>query len=216
MNEHLDDRVRELARDYNEPDALGTDRRAALWQRISPEAAVTKHRSPAPRRRRWWAVMSVGAVAALLFGIAIGQRIPAGPALLTETEEAPRWSQDTAEALYQMVARDYLGRTETLLTEFRMAALRPSPESPVSLGAGDPARAWAEDLLVETRLLLDSPAAKDLRLQALLEELELVLAEIVQVGDDVDRSTIREELDRRALLLRVREGIPAKDGSRGA
>jgi hypothetical protein len=214
MNEHLDDRIRELARDYHQPDALGTDRRAALWQRISPESAVTKRRSPAPRRRRWGAVLSMGAVAVLLIGIAIGQRIPADPAL--PTEEAPRWTQDTAEALYQIVARDYLGRTETLLTEFRMAALRPSPESPISPGAGDPARAWAGDLLVETRLLLDSPAAKDVRLQALLEELELVLAEIVQVGDDADRSSIREELDRRALLLRVREGIPAKDGSRGA
>ena len=41
---------------------------------------------------------------------------------------------------------------------------------------------WAGGLLLQTRLLLDSPVADDPEMQELLEELELVLAQIVSLS----------------------------------
>ena len=189
--------------------------------------------APRPHRLRraapWFA-----AAAVLVLGIGIGRMLPDGsgpttgpvaegdgPALARsegDGGETPRWSQDTAEALYRLAARDYLLRTETLLTEFRQAAAHPSPE--MNAGPGNAGRGtlrWAGDLLLEARLLLDSPAAADEpRLAALLRELELILAEIVQMADDTggrEQRMIRESIDDRSLLLRLREEMPARKDS---
>ena len=43
---------------------------------------------------------------------------------------------------------------------------------------------WAGGMLVQTRLLMDTPAADDLEMKNLLEELELVLAQIVGLSKD--------------------------------
>ena len=63
--------------------------------------------------------------------------------------------------------------------------------------------------------MLDSPAARDGRLKALLEDLELVLAQIAQLpagGDKEDVQLITQGLDERSVLLRLRTAIPAGPG----
>jgi len=65
--------------------------------------------------------------------------------------------------------------------------------------------------------MLDSPAAQDARLKGLLEDLELVLAQISQLpsgggGDREDVQSINQGLDQRSVLLRLRTANPAGPG----
>ena len=69
-------------------------------------------------------------------------------------------------------------------------------------------RSVAPDLPVTTRLLLDSPQASDPHLQALLDDLELVLAQIVRLPRRVaapDVYLIDQTVDQREVLPRLRE-----------
>src|SRR6266702_5415720 len=66
-----------------------------------------------------------------------------------------------------------------------------------------------------TRLMLDSPAANDARLKSLLEDLELLLAQIAQLpasGDREDVQLINQGLEQRSVLLRLRTANPAGPG----
>ena len=63
--------------------------------------------------------------------------------------------------------------------------------------------------------MLDSPAAQDARLKGLLEDLELVLAQIAQLPSSGDREGVRsinQGLDQRSVLLRLRTANPAGPG----
>src|SRR5438093_834383 len=65
------------------------------------------------------------------------------------------------------------------------------------------------------RLMLDSPAGKGARLKGLLEDLELVLAQIAQLPASADREdvqSINQGLDQRSVLLRLRTANPAGTG----
>ncbi len=108
-------------------------------------------------------------------------------------------------AAYRVVAAQYLARSEALLTDFRSESRR---------GRLDPQfMASARDLLATTRLMLDSPAADDPHLNALLQDLELVLAQIAQLPaepgrqDDID--LINQGLNQRSVLSRLRAAAPA-------
>ena len=63
----------------------------------------------------------------------------------------------------------------------------------------------AGELLSRTRLLLDSPAASDPQMHDLLEDLELVLAQVVRLQND---STSHTELDLIRRALQQRDVIP--------
>jgi hypothetical protein len=71
---------------------------------------------------------------------------------------------------------------------------------------------WARSLLADTRLLLDWPVERDPRMTVLLQELELLLAQIAQLGGavpDGERSLIIEDLETNNVLPRLRSAIPA-------
>ena len=70
----------------------------------------------------------------------------------------------------------------------------------------------ADDLLTSTRLLLDSPAAKDPVTRGLLEDLELILVQIAQLSvepGDEDVALVTEGMEQRGLLPRLRTVVPA-------
>jgi hypothetical protein len=71
--------------------------------------------------------------------------------------------------------------------------------------------AWARDLLSNTRLLLDSPAAVDPERRRLLEDLELVLVQIVQLApaNTADRAMIDRALEHDHVMTRLRTAVPA-------
>lgn len=178
--------------------------REEIWQRIQMErkTAVRAVRTISARRVPLFAwPLGIAALLALAFGLG---RMSAPPA--PSSQAAVPSSRQTAEpslTAHRLVAAEYLGRTEVFLTDFRATA---STGQPDETAARD-----ARRLLGTTRLLLDSPAGEDVRLRALLEDLELVLAEIAQLQRDrrEDLNLITDGLDQRGTLGRLRAAVPA-------
>jgi hypothetical protein len=70
--------------------------------------------------------------------------------------------------------------------------------------------ARADDLLLQTRLLLDSPAAGDPALRTLFEDLEFVLAQVVRLQAQHDPTRVdllNEALEQRDLIPRLRSAV---------
>jgi hypothetical protein len=123
---------------------------------------------------------------------------------------APRGvrSLDPARTLYHAAAVQTLVQAEALLTTYRRADDASRDTASIRQAAR-----WARDVLSSTRLLLDSPAARDAQLRSLLTDLELVLAQIVQLSGAPLQAGERELIERamrdRDLLLRLRSAVPA-------
>ncbi len=155
--------------------------------------------SRVPRAARWLPAAATAAV--MLIGISVWPRTPMPPA--APTVAAARDTTSTAVA-WQVASAEHFGRAETMLT-----TLSASPQA-----SGDrELSAWSRDLLESTRLLMDSPAGRDPKRRALLQELELVLVQLVESGPAMraeDRTVMDEMLSRSALLLtRIRTTVPA-------
>ena len=116
----------------------------------------------------------------------------------------------TAQTLYHAAAIQTLAQAEALLTSYRRADEVPGAHDQESMLQ---AARWARDVLSSTRLLLDSPASRDPQLRALLADLELVLAQIVQLSGTPLQAGERELIERamrdRDLLPRLRSAVPA-------
>lgn len=122
--------------------------------------------------------------------------------------EGPAPGRATGSQLYRLASQQMLGQAEALLLQYRSdrAADRMDP----AVGR------WARDVLSSTRLLLDSPAADDPGMRALLRDLELVLAQIVQrTGsiDPLDDAMIDRTIEDRDLMPRIRGAIPTGVGA---
>jgi hypothetical protein len=93
---------------------------------------------------------------------------------------------------------DHHSRTEAFLTAVRVGERGPAFTE------------QARDLLLTTRLLLDSRAQTDPRTRALLEDLELILVQIAQVpardGEELD--LLNDALEQREVLPRLRRSLP--------
>jgi hypothetical protein len=193
----LDDRIRELAREVNVPPPTP---REEMWQAISARRGARPRRAPRPR----WVPWAAAAAAVLAIGIGIGRlSVPAsnhsGPAA-TNVAEARRVNPTA----YRLAAEEHLAQSEAFLTLFRASLQRPGDHRLAS--------ATARQLLAGNRLLLDSPAARDEATRRLLEDLELVLAEIAQLspGSPVqDLDLIRDGIERGDVLSRLRQAVPA-------
>ena len=170
------------------------------------------------RPQPWWAAVA----AALVIGVVLGRGSLTGPdpvvTVADSGPEGPAAVEDAASGgdgtimvprSYRVAAARHLTRTENFLTMFRVDAR--TDQLDVEVGA------WARRLLTDTRLLLDSPAGGDPELRVLLNDLELVLAQIVQlrVGDEDDVEIIDEGLESSQLLFRLkaaRASAPASVG----
>ncbi len=105
---------------------------------------------------------------------------------------------------YQLATEQHLQDAEALLTSF---SLESRDERMNSQFAG-----WAKGLLSNTRLLLDSPAGDDPRRAKLLQDLELVLAQIVQLSPDApvaERELVQGSIQNGMVMTRLRTAIPA-------
>jgi len=195
-DDRFENLLREAAREYHRPPETPRDE---MWAAIEAER---RRRRTAPRivvlRPAWrW---GIGMAAVLLVGIAIG-RWMRSQASTPPTAPVATQSGDVA---YRLVAAQYLGRTEALLAGFRADA---------PAGRLDPQFvAQARDLLSSTRLLLDSPAGTDPQLRPLLQDLELVLAQIalLTAGQEKrDVELIIQGIDQKSVLTRLRTAIPS-------
>lgn len=227
------ERIAAIARAaYHQPPAAP---RENMWQAIAASRQSSSATPIASGRRApWW--IAIAAAAVLAAGIGIG-RITApgdepvevtaadptggvvipgtgfggdatGPAAGQSSRRPPSSSPsprsgtqngvDASDATYRLATLQHLAQSEMLLTEYRAGA-RSSDRPTLGL--------WARDLLGTTRLLMDSPAADDARLRPLLEDLELVLAQIVQHSSDDE--FVNRALEERALLEKLRAAVPA-------
>ena len=193
MDDRFEERLRDAARDYHTPPVTPRDE---MWAEIAARRAQRRAQALPP-----WVRWGIGIAAVLVLGIAIGRfTAPVG--------DRPSMGGAVADAggasggdWYRGAATQDLSRTEAFLTGFRADA------NSGELDTGF--RASARELLTATRLLLDSPAGQDARLRELLEDLELVLAQIARYDSGEDAQFIDQGLDQRGLLLRLRAEIPA-------
>ncbi len=196
-DDRIDQRLRDLARDYHRPPATP---REDLWARIA--AARAARSAPRILVLRPWMRWGLAAAAVLVLGIALGR-------ITAPTGQVAAQADRTGAVAYQIAATQYLTRTEALLASFRAEARTGRLDAQF---AGQ-----ARDLLTTTRLMMDSPAARDPRLKTLLDDLEVVLAQIAQVpsgrtGEDVD--LITQGIEQRSVLLRLQTAVPAGPGAR--
>ena len=203
-DEQLPDGARLAARGYNNPPELSKADLDAMWSDIESEAFPvialdTARPSTAPSR--WIPVTRMAQMAAvLLLGVVIGRFVlpsdkPAADATIAMVADSSNIPEP-----YQATTTRYLGQTAALLVGLPSDGSRADG---ANIGR-------AKDLLSTTRMLLDSPAASDPRLRSLLEDLELVLAQVVrlqagQSGDELD--FIRQALEQRDVLPRLRTAV---------
>jgi hypothetical protein len=216
LDDRFDDQLRESAKEYNVPPETP---REAMWAAIQAEKTEKAEKAeeaekaegprtgitpPRPhrhlRRLRW----PVGLAAILAIGIGLGRmsapRTDPSPAPITATAPA---SPLTGVA-YQVVTAEHLGQAEAFLTLFRTSVRRGGNEQLAS--------ATARQLLATNRLLLDSPAGSDSRTRLLLQDLELVLAQIAQLSprpSSRDLDLITDDLKGSGVMSRLRTAVPS-------
>lgn len=188
----------------------------AMWSRVERDAFGGADVAPAAvvpihTKRSWRAGVGrygawVGLAAGLLIGVAVGRGIRPTAAGLQEPTVATASDAATpdpaAGSTVDLATARYLGQTAALL---------------VSLPAEQPGAVAepqfvdrARQLLSTTRLLLDAPAASDPQTRALLEDLELVLAQIVGIPSGNRREElelINQALEQRELLPRLQSAV---------
>jgi hypothetical protein len=203
----LDELLTDAVRSYRPPPAAPLD---AIWARVEAEAFASR----APNRTPGWAAFGGAIAATLLFGVLIGRATatrgvsaPLVSAAAPASTPAHLASNAPADP-YSRTTQEFLGRTAVLL-----AAL-PSKDHP---GTNDARLAGqAQQLLGTTRLLLDSPVGHEQRMKDLLEDLELVLAQVARLqpqrpGESL--TLINEALEERDVVPRIRSAVADLSGS---
>jgi hypothetical protein len=176
--------------------------REEMWARIERERQFAKQ----PRNPKVWMTWGVGLAAMLAIGVGLGrlsmktadddaaapQQVATAPARV----HAPAPSQINRAAYDQTVA-EHLTNAEALLTSFKT-----QPQGTVDPQLSE----WARDLLTNTRMLMDSPAADDPNVAVLLEDLELIIAQIARVSasSKEEREIIRDGMKKTEVLPRLR------------
>ena len=216
LDNRFDDQLRQAAHDYNAPPETPRD---LMWDRIVAERAARKEAEGIEkadqkgrvlpfdsfRRSTFRPVRLAAGIAALLaLGIGLGRMTapaPESPGPTTVvTEAAPRGG----EVAYRLAATEHLSQSETFLTLFRASVRQGGNEQLAS--------STARQLLATNRLLLDSPAATDNRTRLLLQDLELVLAQIAQLSgrpSSPDLDFITNGLDDSGVMSRLRTAVPS-------
>lgn len=231
MTNDADDRFDALLRDaaatYNRPPADGDLPLDAMWRTIEAEAfpgtgtAAASRGQETPRptepsrpgRFGWQRSQWLRIAAALVIGVGIGRlSLLAGagdPPTATgpdrrQIEITPQPIASTPQS-YDVATSRYLGQAAALLIAL-----------PAEANTGKPDRRFltrANELLVTTRLLLDSPSTSEQGLRNLLEDLELVLVQVVRLEHERDRAQrtelelIQQALDQRDVLPRLRSAV---------
>jgi hypothetical protein len=202
--------MRDAARTYRKPPEPDLD---GMWTEIERETwgATTQ---PARNEARWFGkgTRASGwlAAATLVIGVGLGRAsislrhaAPAPTQSVASVGSMAPVRNDTAfDAPYSVETSQYLGQTAALLIALPSEARSGHPDERFV--------ARASELLTRTRLLLDSPAANDTQMRSLLEDLELVLAQVVRLQDGQDRTEldlINRALEQRDVIPRLRTAV---------
>jgi hypothetical protein len=211
MTDRFEELMQDAAHTYRRPpepdfDAMWHSIEAAMDEpkviaSIGSDASAEDRPSGGGRRASHAQITQRLAIAAtLVIGIALGRAsmsMSSPSAQSTAPELVASNTEATAPMPYEQETSRYLGQTAALLIAL---------PSEVRAGRADEQFVnRAGELLSRTRLLIDSPAASDPRMRDLLEDLELVLAQVVRLQND---TTSRTELDLISRALEQRDVIP--------
>lgn len=221
MDEHeFDKLIRELRWSFNVPVDPPLE---AMWTVIEDAhfnaAAPMNTAVPSIPRVQSRASLApwLAAAAALVIGIGIGRFIPrtganapalAPPARVVARTTAKGVDTSAVADAYRDQTSRYLGQTAALLISL-----------PARDGSGKADAAFAgkaADLLVTTRLLIDSPAAQDPKMRSLLEDLELVLVQIARLRVERSRSDldlIHQAVEQGDVLSRLNSAVVTNQSS---
>jgi hypothetical protein len=202
----IDEALSSLERGFNDPPPAPLDEMWTVIERAHFDAPAAIPSRPRARSLAPW----LAAAATLVIGIGIGQYLP-DRNTATPAEPGPIASAPAATAAadlspvadaYREQATQYLGQTAALLISLPAAG---APDKSDARFAGK-----AADLLVTTRLLLDSPAAEDPKLRGLLEDLELVLVQIARLRAERNKSDldlIHQTVEQGDVLSRLNSAV---------
>jgi hypothetical protein len=213
-DDQLDRLIDQARATYHAPPEPPLD---ALWSGIAQRRAERAGAPHSPRRwsvrhlraTPWFPLASASALAAaLVLSFTLGRvtaptaptsatgTLASGQATTTAGTPAPAFERTPETS----ATTELLGRTVVLLSALPREANDPS-------SAGRFAQ-QADELLMTTRLLLDSRAAeRDATLRALLQDLELVLAQVARLraGETrTERELITEAMEQQDLVPRIR------------
>ena len=206
------------------------DRAAAMDASPGTEATEVESTTITPIRaggagsapRRGWVPILAAASLALLLGVGLGRRSVTSVPTVTTPAAAPNTADTGAEVdsgpgtAVRLAAARHLGDAEALLAVVAADVREGRPVGDVG--------AWGRGLLTRTRLFMDSPVADDPNVRVLLEELELVLAQVALLGDpsldDARRSgelqLLAADLNDGGVRERIRAALPGMDPVRFA
>jgi len=213
-----EDRFEKLMRDAAEtfhrpPEAPPLDE---MWAEIEARSGLRAVRpiesvTPITTARRGFRVPTwFAAAATLVIGIGIGRvstsvghtAVQQQPPVAVAPDNAVPSADTLLDRPYAIEASQYLGQTAALLTSLGSDAKSASNNVQLSMRASD--------LLARTRLLMDSPAANEPAMRDLLEDLELVLAQVVRLrgtGTRIDLDIINRALEQRDVIPRLRTAV---------
>ena len=195
-DERFENLMKDAAATYRTPPDAPLDE---MWVEIERQAPGFRQRAAGGRWQRLAASRWAALAATLILGIAIG-RVSLRQTTAPATSTVAKATTDSAMAEpYQLATSKYLGQTAALLIALPTNTSAAHPDSQFVARAGD--------LLSTTRLLLDSPAAKDPSMRGLLEDLEMVLAQVVHLQNNQNKTEldlIHQALDKRDVIPRLR------------
>jgi hypothetical protein len=203
----FDDLLRREVQGYR---SAGEPPAAAMWSRIEGDGADAIRPGYRLARRWTWVAVGAGIAAALVVGVAIGRRsmtntLPPSPSTIAASVDASH------DVQLQAATMNHFVQAEIFLTEVR---------ADLTTGRRNPERSErSRQLLARTRLLLANDAADAPMVERLLQDLELVLAEISAFPDSDGRSIDARLLDERlrtgTVLPRIRTILPSPPALRG-
>ena len=201
-DERLDELLDDARHTWRVPPAPPAD---DIWMRVERELFAAPARRTMPR----WGGYAAAIAASLIIGVLAGRMSIAPTAARVNLVDADRRGTPAVQTTpaanndpYQRTTEQFLGRTAVLLAS--LPGDTPAGDANAKL-AGQ-----AVQLLTTTRLLLDSPVAKDRRMKELLEDLELVLAQVARMQPTRHRDElvlINEALAERDLVPRIRSAV---------
>jgi hypothetical protein len=198
LNELLDD----AARTYRvppEPDL------AAMWAEVEKQAFDGRSR----RHGAWphspsWRLFTMAIAASLVVGVGLGRmamKTTAGAPSVAVVPDSVTPSRSSLPAGYDRTATELLAQTVILLATLPAQSSR---------GADVRFASQATELLTTTRLLLDSPAASDARFKDLLQDLELILAQIARLKSgrgNEELQLITDAVETRDVVPRIHSAV---------
>jgi hypothetical protein len=210
----FDDVLQDLPRSFNTPpepplDEMWTVIEDAHFNAPVPISATRGLTSRAP-----W----VAAAAALVIGIGVGRYLPrnggspgnaASPSAIAAKPASVASDTSAVADAYRDQTTRYLGQAAALLVSL------PAKDANGRTDAAFASK--ATDLLVTTRLLIDSPAAiQDPKLHSLLEDLELVLVQIARLRserNEGDLDLIHQAVEQGDVLSRLNSAVATNQSS---